>query len=646
MKAPRSFIRHARAGSVIGLLALATCLLPAASSAALPDNRGWELVSPVDKNGGSIPAAGQIAGGGVLQAAANGGSLTYSAAASFGPGAQGAPEGSQYLATRATTGWSTANLSPPLFSGAYGSGPLGVPYQLFSPDLSGGLLLSGRHCRSEEGSCPVANPPLAGTDAPAGYQNYYLRNAGGGFEALLGGGEVANTDIGAAEFNLAFVGATADLSHVVLSSCAALTPSAVEAPLGAGCEPAKQNLYEWSAAGGLNLLNAVPGATLASQAGAVSGDGSRVYLNEGGNLTLREGAQLKQVDAAAGGGGSFETASSDGAIAYFTKGTHLWRYAAATDTAADLTPSGGVQGVLGASADGAYLYYLTSEGLHLLHGAADSVIAVAPEPLTEAAAAASNYPPATGTARVSATGTHLLFLSQASLTGYDNTDQKTGLADSEVFLYSAAGAGQLRCVSCRPNGTAPIGPSTIPGAIANGGQEGATRAYKPRALSSDGSHVFFDSADAVFGPDTNKDQDVYQWEAQGPGCAKAAGCVALISSGRSEGGASFVDASANGGDVFFLTDGSLVAADPGSVDLYDARVGGGFPEPLVPIPCFGDSCQNLPPEPVDPALSTLTSGPGNPKVTYRKYRRSPKRKGCQAKGCKGKKHAAKKGGRR
>jgi hypothetical protein len=604
------------------------------SSAALPDGRGWELVSPVDKNGGGVPAAGQIAAGGVLQAAANGNSATYSAAASFA-GGQGAPEGSQYLAARGTSGWSTQNLSPALFSGSYGTGPLGVPYQLFSGDLASGLLLSGRHCRSEEGGCPVANPPLAGTDAPAGYQNYYLRNGSGGFEALLGTSDVANTDIGPAQFNLAFAGATADLSHVVLSSCAALTSNATEVTLGEGCDPAKQNLYEWSG-GTLSLLNATPGATLAAQAGAVSSDGSRVYLSEGGNLYLREGAQLKQVDTAAGGGGSFQTASANGALAYFSKEAHLWRYEAVAGIATDLTPSGGVVGVLGASADGAYLYYLATDGLHLLHGASDTVIAAAPEPLTEAAAEASNYPPAKGTARVSADGTHLLFLSKASLTGYDNTDQKTGLPDSEVFLYSASGAGQLRCVSCRPNGTAPIGPSSIPGAIANGKQEGATAAYKPRALSSDGSRVFFDSRDVVFGPDTNNDADVYQWEAQGPNCTKATGCVALISSGRSEGGASFADASANGNDVFFLTDGSLVGIDPGSVDLYDARVGGGLPEPLVPIPCFGDSCQNLPSEPVDPALSTLTSGPGNPKVKYHKYKRRPEQqKGCSGKKCKG-----------
>jgi hypothetical protein len=650
MKVPIPTNWRRRASSATALFALACCLAPAASSAALPDGRGWELVSPVNKNGGSIGAAGEIAAGGVLQAAADGNSITYSSAASFGPGAQGATPGSQYLGSRVGSGWATENLTVSLFSGSYGPDPDGVPYQLFSPDLDRGLLLSGRHCRSVEAVCPVANPPLPGTDAPGGYQNYYLRQAGG-FEALLGAGDLAATDIAPAEFDLVFAGAAPDLSHIVLSSCAALTAGASEVVLGEGCDPTKPNLYEWSPGTGLSLVNAAPGAQLAAQGAAVSSDGASIYFTEGADLYLRQGAELKQVDAAAGGGGSFETASANGSVAFFSKGAHLWRYLASADTATDLTPAGGVLGVLGASTDGSYLYYLAADGLYLNHGATTTKVA--------ATADASNYPPSNGSARVSADGTHLLFLSSASLTGYDNSDQKTGLPDTEVFLYSAAGAGQLRCVSCRPRGTRPIGPSTIPGSLPNGKQQGATNSYKPRVLSVDGSRVFFDSLDAVVNGDSNGEPDVYQWEAQGQNCTNAAGCVSLISRGRAAGGASFVDASLNGNDAFFLTDGSLVGEDPGSFDLYDARVGGGFPEPLIPIPCFGDNCQNLPSEQVDPGLGTQVAGPGNPPVHYVKHGRSGTRRckagakaagKCKQQGKKGKKArgkgAAKRGGRR
>jgi hypothetical protein len=337
----------------------------------------------------------------------------------------------------------------------------------------------------------------------------------------------------------------------------------------------------------------------------------------------------------AGGGGTFETATPDGAVAFFTKAGHLWRYLASTDSATDLTPPGGVSGVLGASADATYLYFQDATALRLWHNGTSTNVAPG-----ATASASSNHPPTTGTARVSPNG-NLAFLSTQSLTAYNNLDQKTGLPDSEVFLYDA-GAGQLRCVSCRPTGVRPIGPSTIPGAFANG----TTNSYKPRALASDGRRLFFDSRDAIVPADTNNDKDVYQWEANGTGtCVKAAGCTELISSGRSEEGASFVDASSDGADSFFLTDGSLVGSDPGSVDLYDARIGGGFLEPLVPIPCVGDSCQGLPSEPGDPALGTLFAGPGNPAVKYRKYRRRGHER-CRRAGSSGKCQMQGKGAKR
>ena len=56
----------------------------------LPDSRGWEMVSPVDKNGGSIQSFGANFGGGVIQAAAQGSTITYTSASSF-QDPQGAP---------------------------------------------------------------------------------------------------------------------------------------------------------------------------------------------------------------------------------------------------------------------------------------------------------------------------------------------------------------------------------------------------------------------------------------------------------------------------------------------------------------------------------------------------------------------------
>jgi len=593
-------------------------------AALLADSRGWEMVSPVSKNGGQIEGPGGLFGGGVLQAAANGQSVTYGSEASFGQGAGGAPPASQYVSSRGSGGWSTQNITAPIFSGTYDASDQGVPYQLFSADLARSLLLNGDHCRGEGDDCAVANPPLGGSDAPAGYQNYYLRDTGTGtFTSLLGGANAAFLGLDPADFDLRLAGTAPDLLHSVVSTCAALSANATEMALGEGCDPEEPNLYEYSSGAGLSLINippaqvtGTPGAVLAAQSGAISSDGSRVYWSDlaTGNLYLRAGGQTKQVDEDAGGGGAFEAASADGSVAFFTVAGHLWRYLVATDAATDLTPSGGVVGVLGASADGTYLYYQDASALKLWQ--AGSTTAVAPG---AGAADEGNWPTATGTTRVSADGTRLLFVTEASLSGYDNTDLNSGEPDSQVFLYEAGGAGALTCVSCNPTFGRPIGPSGIPGSVPNGTAAGSTDFYKPRVLSANGRRVFFESRDALVLADTNNDLDVYQWEAQGEGsCARVGGCISLISSGRAAGPSSFVDASADGSDAFFITDGSLVTTDPGAFDLYDARIGGGFAQSPPPIVCESDACQPLPSTPADPTLTTLLSGPGNPPVRYPK----------------------------
>jgi hypothetical protein len=602
-----------------------TFITQSSGGGALADNRGWELVSPVDKNGGEVAAPGAIAGGGVLQAAAQGGAITYGSEASFA-GGQGAPPASQYLATRKAGGWSTANLTAPIFSGSYDATDTGAPFQLFSADLARAILLNGDHCRGEGTSCAVANPPLPGTDAPAGYQDYYLRE-GGGYTALLGSANAGFLSLQPQDFDLRLTGSSPDLRHPVLSSCAALSANASEVTLGEGCDAEKPNLYEYSAGSGLTLLNlkpgeptGTPGATLAAQSGAVSEDGSRVYFELEGNLYLRAGGQTKQVDEDAGGGGQLESASTDGSVAFLTKGEHLWRYLSASDAATDLTPAGGVKGVLGASADGTHLYYQDAAALRLWNAGATTTVAPGAQ-----AAEEGDWPPTTGTSRVSPDGSKLLFTSKQALTEYDNTDLSKGTPDSEVFLYDGAG---LTCVSCNPTLGRPVGGSGIPGSIPNGTAKGSTSSYKPRVLSANGRRVFFDSSDSLSLTDTDNAPDAYQWEAQGEGsCARAGGCISLISDGRSAGGARFIDASADGSDAFFLTSGSLVKADPGALDLYDARVGGGFAEPTPPIICEGDACQPLPSQPVDPTLTTLLTGPGNPAVRFPKEKKKSCKKG-------------------
>jgi DNA-binding beta-propeller fold protein YncE len=243
------------------------------------------------------------------------------------------------------------------------------------------------------------------------------------------------------------------------------------------------------------------------------------------------------------------------------------------------------------------------------------------------------------TTRVSSDGRRLAFMSERPLTGYDNRDASSGKLDEEVFLYDAAGNGGLSCASCDPTGARPHGVLDKEGRqlfdaqdiwISNVASEhwlaGSVPAWssplhQSRYLSDSG-RLFFNSPDALVPQDTNNVEDVYEYEPPGVGdcstssstfSAASGGCVSLISSGTSNEESVFMDASESGDDVFFLTSAQLSALDVDSVlDLYDARVGGGFPAPAAPPACEGDACQSPAAAPNDPTPGSLTyRGPGN-----------------------------------
>jgi hypothetical protein len=255
--------------------------------------------------------------------------------------------------------------------------------------------------------------------------------------------------------------------------------------------------------------------------------------------------------------------------------------------------------------------------------------------------------------RVSANGRFLVFMSQRPLTGYDNRDAASGKPDQEVFLYDAIGGpgghGALTCPSCDSTGARPHGVeySKIEGGSAGGDrawpedqwiaanvpgwtpyQGSPSRAfYQSRYLSETG-RLFFNSSDELSPADANGTEDVYQYEPPGGAGAPAGdtcittsptyrpgagGCVDLISSGTSSEESGFLDASESGEDVFFLTAAQLSKRDSDtSLDVYDARVGGGEPEAVKAVECSGDACQQPATPPAHPTPGTaLVDGPGN-----------------------------------
>ena len=171
------------------------------------------------------------------------------------------------------------------------------------------------------------------------------------------------------------------------------------------------------------------------------------------------------------------------------------------------------------------------------------------------------------TARATADGQHLAFMSQGSLSGYDNADAANGEADSEVFLYDAtgeAGKGKLACASCNPSGARPQGQEleavTLRFWAAAELPVWKSSLYAGRVMSDDGRRLYFESSDALVARDSNGATDVYQWEAPGKGrCSQSSpsyskqdeGCVSLISSGQSPGKAELFDVDPEGNNVFF-----------------------------------------------------------------------------------------------
>jgi hypothetical protein len=218
------------------------------------------------------------------------------------------------------------------------------------------------------------------------------------------------------------------------------------------------------------------------------------------------------------------------------------------------------------------------------------------------------------TSRVSPDGRDLLFVARdgSGLTGYDQNTIGCGLGGgegcTEFYLYDAAGSGSLVCATCNPGAVKATADASISVNTDNGAM--APTSHLSHALSDDGSRVFFTSGEALVPEDTDGTKDAYEYDA-------ATGAVALLSSGRSPFNSWFMDASDDGSDAFFLTRERLAGWDVDEAnDLYDARAGGGFPEPpATAAPCAGEGCRGSAagaPGAASPGSSLLSAPPNRP----------------------------------
>src|SRR6185312_4574146 len=252
-------------------------------------------------------------------------------------------------------------------------------------------------------------------------------------------------------------------------------------------------------------LNASAGAPLgpgeyreSTMARAVSSDGRRVVFTLGpgpttpGPLYLRinadqeqslvSGGKCTEADkgctlAIAAGDARFWTASTDNSRVIYSVGDEFFEYEVAKALAGQpaSTPiAASAHGIAGASEDGSRIYLVSKEELGGA-GVAGQPNLFSYEPgkagperfgLVATLAAGdlegfrnfgfsiANSAPITNGVRLTADGTHLAFVSTASLTGYDNTDAVDGRPDLEVYLYDLA-TDHLACISCNPSGSQP-----------------------------------------------------------------------------------------------------------------------------------------------------------------------------------------------
>lgn len=616
------------------LAAMAATALPclgAGSAMALPDGRAYELVSPPDKGDQAVLCCRQPQFIPPLSSPA-GDAVVYQARGAFAGSDANHPFGNFYLGSRTPPSWSTLSLAPPLDPRS-STGFLKV-WQL-SEDRSKAAV------RSNAALSPGAWSSSNGNNGEA----LYLRDLSDNSYELLTPAPLTGTT----PYRADYIRGDADLSHVIFETAAELTPDAV--PLADN----GRKLYKW-AAGALTLETILPepdgtpvtgsagtssSSTIELIPGAMSRDGSRVFFTaiggpNNGRLFMREdGVTLGVNDeenasqVIAPGAAMFRGATPDGSKVFFTSSqqlvdedtnsaTDLYLYThsgdpgnednltlVSVDGEPDDLVEANVLGVLGFSDDASRIYFV-ADG-HLVDGAEPGCEPPVPTcpggprlylwddgelsfialldggdanlwSATTLQAFPKRYVPSSGAG--------ILFVSRRPLTGFDNSNPNCTLGDGlceQIFLYrpseSTPVSPVLTCVSCNPTGAPPTAEA------GNGGQTYLSN--QARHLSDDARRAFFASPDPLLSSDTNGKRDVYMWED---------GALHLISTGRSSEDSFFSEASPTGDAVFFTTTERLVGWDvDSSLDLYDARVGGGLPEPPhPPLVCSGDQCQGTP----------------------------------------------------
>ncbi|MFN8216737.1 MAG: hypothetical protein U0R71_09085 [Solirubrobacterales bacterium] len=591
------------------------------ASAALPDCRAYELVTPPD-TGARAPTGIGFVGDlfATREVSADGQSVSFLTMGGIVPRTEGAggQSGDVYRAARGPAGWHTA-LAGPTGAQTIGSSP-------------GGVSADHLHLFWKV----AGNDPLASIN---GQETRYVRYPDG-HSTLVGRGSIGEDQ------NAAGLWIAAGGTHILFSSTVRLEPNA---PGGAAV------LYDRTADEATHVVSLLPGdvpppdGASASFAGTAA-DGSAVAFRIGASLYARfDNAATFQLGT---GAGAFAGFAAGGTRAFYLNGGDLFAFTAATEQTQELTATGDVT-VVNVARGGGVAYFTSPTALPVEPGPTGA-LPLAGQPNLYATDGTSTEFVGTVTARdvageptqdrtvdglglwvrgveerrgsvdpsqVTADGSVLVFSSRADLTAAG-----TG-GKAEIYRYDRL-RNSLDCLSCDPARLpAKAGASLV--SLANVPFQPApfSSFAEVANLSAGGDRVFFQTPEALVAADTDQLQDVYEWEANGVGsCARPEGCVFLISSGHSARANYLYGASATGDDVFFTTSDRLLGSDPDETSsIYDARVGGGFAADSL-FPCQGEACRGQPsPAPALSAPASPASGAiGN--VTRPRARKCPKGK--------------------
>lgn len=605
----------------------------AGAHAALPDGRGYEMVSPVDKNGADITKTSK--------ASLDGNRVAFYGFTSFAdaPANEGA---NAYVASRGASGWSTTAVSPA--SSMDGGLEMAAYYDYadFSRDLS------------------TAITPTVNSAAEPFVLNLYRTGLG-----LSTINVTEATQAGATIANKRYTGRSADASQIFFESTEQFTGDATGG---------ENQVWKW-ANGEVSLVTRLPdgsipssGATIGSgrnfasspsgvfggvqpEPTAVSADGSHVFFSTpadeiqpnhqvfariDGTSTVE--LSLSQRTGSIGDepfGATFQGASVDGSKAFFSSADQL------TD---DATPGGGIyaydlgdhslqfitpgsndpdgvrfEAVAQISADGSAIYFVAkgilvpgqgTAGAHNLYrardGSVDFIATLGDGDVHDWSFAVVQLDSAAKTSQATPDGRNFIFESRSALTNAPTN------GFNQVYQW-AASDGSLTCISCQPDGASSGGDASLTadpidpfaetyGTITGASADNMKPIGQARAITDDGTRVVFETTDSLVPQDSNGVRDVYE---------RVGGRTYMISAGSGLRDSEVVDMTPDGNSIFFMTRDSLVPQDidRGAGDVYAARVGGGFPVAAAPAPCLIGDCQGSPtpgPDAILPGSELLT----------------------------------------